>query len=390
MHLSTQAEPPVWRISAFYFFYFASVGTLSPYWSLYLDWRGFSGADIGEMAAALAATKIFAPYVWGALADRTGARMGVVRIAAACALLAFSVVLVRTDYLGIFLAMLVYGFFWNANLPQFEANTLTFLRDQPQRYSKLRLWGSVGFIVAVMGIGWWARDASPAFVPYVTLAWLVAIFAASLWVPEAPAQKTHTSSASLRGIVTQPAVLALFAACFLVQLGHGPYYAFYTLYLVAQGYSRELIGALWALGVVAEIGVFLLMPRWYVDWGARRLLLWALGLAVVRWTLIALFPNILAILVFAQLLHAATFGVFHGVVIHIFHHFFYGPHQGRGQALYSSLSFGAGGAVGALYAGYLWDMGGGQIIFGVAAVASAVAWWIAYRGLVIAGNPAHP
>ncbi|MEK6749887.1 MAG: MFS transporter [Pseudomonadota bacterium] len=381
MHSTKGTGPPIWRISTFYFFYFASVGTLSPYWSLYLDWRGFSGADIGELGAALAVTKIVAPYVWGALADRTGARMGVVRIAAAGAALGFSVLLVRSDYVGIFVAMLVYGFFWNANLPQFEANTLTFLRDQPQRYSRLRLWGSVGFIVAVMGIGWLAHDATPAFVPYVVLAWLIAIFFASLWVPEAPATIVRKPSAPLRGILKQPAVLALFAACFLVQLGHGPYYAFYTLYLTAHGYGRELVGMLWALGVIAEIGVFVLMPRWYTRWGARRLLLWALGISVLRWVVIALFVDSLSIMVFAQLLHAATFGVFHGVVIHVFHHFFHGPHQGRGQALYSSLSFGAGGAAGALYAGYLWDYGGGQTIFALAALAAAVAWWIAYRGL---------
>ena len=174
--------------------------------------------------------------------------------------------------------------------------------------------------------------------------------------------------APLREVLSQRQVVALLTVCFLMQASHGPYYTFYSIYLQDHGYTRSAIGQLWALGVIAEIAVFLVMPRLVPRFGLRALLLSSLSLAVLRWLLIAYFVDSAWILIIAQLLHAATFGVYHGAAIQLIHRYFRGRHQGRGQALYSSLSFGAGGAVGALYSGYTWAVGGGVISFGAAAV----------------------
>jgi len=163
------------------------------------------------------------------------------------------------------------------------------------------------------------------------------------------------------------------AACFLMQASHGPYYTFYTLYMEDHGYSRGLIGQLWALGVVAEISLFLLVPRFLPRLGAPRVLLASLALAALRWAIIGTQPEHLGIMLFAQLLHAASFGSFHAAAMHLVHRFFVGRHQGRGQALYSSLSFGAGGAVGSLASGYLWESAGGGNTYLVAAAVAGVA-----------------
>jgi len=149
-------------------------------------------------------------------------------------------------------------------------------------------------------------------------------------------------------------VIAFFVACFFNQAAHGPYYGFFSLYLETLGYSPEFTGLMWGLGVAVEVGMFVFMPRLLLLFGPRRLMLAALALAALRWLLIGHFARDLPVLLFAQSLHAFSFGVFHAVSIHLIHQFFPGSLQRRGQALYSTLSFGAGNAVGSLAAGYLW------------------------------------
>ena len=148
-----------------------------------------------------------------------------------------------------------------------------------------------------------------------------------------------------------------------------------------HGYASGLIGQLWALGVIAEIILFLFMFRLMPRYGCRRLLLVALMLTTIRWVLIAKLPDSLPVVIFAQLFHAASFGVVHAVAIYLIHRSFTGRHQGRGQALYSSISFGAGGAFGAFYSGMLWQSIGGGQVFMIAALCSCLALWVVYRGV---------
>ena len=182
-------------------------------------------------------------------------------------------------------------------------------------------------------------------------------------------------------VLRQPAVMAFFVACFLNQAAHAPYYGFFSLYLETFGYSREFIGLMWGLGVAVEVGMFAVMHRLLPHFGPRRLLLAALAIAVLRWLLIGHFAADLPVLLLAQTLHAFTFGVFHAASIHLIQQFFPGSLQGRGQALYSSLSFGAGNAAGSLAAGYLWQGWGPAVMFDLAAALAALGWLAAWRGL---------
>ncbi|KAA3626080.1 MAG: MFS transporter [Proteobacteria bacterium] len=346
---------PYWRLSGFYLCYFATLGALIPYWGLYLRHQGFNAAEIGELLAALMATKIVAPNVWGWIADHTGRRMRIVRLASLAALIAFVGVLLGSSYWWLVAVMLAFSFFWNASLPQFEAITLSYLGEQAHRYSRIRLWGSVGFIVTVASIGHLLERYEPTVLPWILLGLFAGVWLFSLYVPERLADHSQLPAVSLRRTLGSTPVLALIVACSLLQASHGPYYVFFTLYLEDNGYSRNAIGQLWALGVIAEIIIFLLMHRWLPLIGPRRLLLVSIALAVVRWLLIGGFADNLAVMVFAQLLHAATFGTFHAAAIDLVHRYFSGRLQGRGQALYSSMSFGVGGALGSLSAGYLWE-----------------------------------
>ena len=267
-----------WRLSGFYLFYFASLGALVPFWSLYLKSLDFSMTQIGQLIAILMATKIVAPNIWGWIADHTGRRMSIVRAGCLLAALAFAGVFFGQGYWWLVLVMSVFSFFWNAALPQFEATTLNHLGDQTHRYSSIRLWGSIGFIVAVAGLGALFEQAGTALLPGVLLVLLAAIWLSSLLVPESAAGHQALNEEPLRKVLRQPAVVSLLLVCFLLQASHGPYYTFYSLYMVDHGYSETAIGQLWALGVVAEIAVFLKMHHWLPRFGARNLMLAAAAL----------------------------------------------------------------------------------------------------------------
>ncbi len=370
---------PYWRLSGFYLFYFASLGILVPYWSLYLKHLGFSPLQIGELMAVLMATKIVSPNIWGWIADHTGHRMWIVRIGSLLSLITFIGIFYVESYWGIALVMLLFSFFWNATLPQFEANTLSFLGKEHHKYSEIRIWGSIGFIVAVAALGLVLEGSSPAILPSILLMIFVTIWGVSLSVPEVVVPPHHEKQGSITVVLKRPEVLALLAACFLMQASHGPYYTFYTIYMEGYGYSRTLIGQLWALGVIAEVAIFLVMNRMVQGFGLKNLLMAAFALTALRWGLIGALPENFAVVLFAQLFHAASFGIFHAVAIAYFHHFFTGRHHGRGQALYSSVSFGAGGALGAFYSGYTWDAMGGDVSFYVAAGMCVVALGVVWR-----------
>ncbi len=381
MRAEPHASMPYWKLSNFYFFYFASLGALIPYWALYLESLGFTPRQIGELMAILMATKIVAPNIWGWIADHTGQGMRVVRLGSLLAMLSFATISIAEGYFQIAMVMLVFSFFWNAVLPQFEAVTLSHLGTNHCRYSNIRLWGSVGFIVTVAGIGSLLDHYSIDFLPLLLLVLLGAIWLTGLQVPEHYSRQTYHDELPLRRVLVRPEVIILLVCCFLMQASHGPYYTFYSLYLEQYGYSRSFIGQLWALGVIAEVGAFLIMYWLVPRFGLGNLLAASLLLAALRWLLIGLWPETLLLVVAAQLLHAASFGVFHAAAIAKVYHLFTGRYRGRGQALYSSFGFGAGGAIGSLYSGYLWDSFGSSASFLVAAVVAMVGSVLAWRFL---------
>ena len=372
------AAVPHRRLATVYFFYFASVGAFVPYWGVYLKSLSFSAVQIGQLMAILMAMKIVGPNLWGWVADHTGRRIQIVRAATLAATLIFSAVLVTTSYWGLALAMAGFSLFWHAALPQLEATTMSHLGAGAHHYSRIRVWGSVGFIVSATGLASLFEHQGVEWLPAVALVLLASIWLTSLTVPESRPGEASQAPMSLRDTLRRPAVLALLGACFLMQASHAPYYAFFSIYLEEHGYARTTVGLLWSLGVVAEVGVFLVIHRWFPRYGAARLLTLAMLITAVRWVIVAAFVESMLAVIVAQTMHAASYGVYHASAIQLIHQFFRGRLQGRGQALYSSMSFGLGGALGSLASGYAWDSLGSTQTFvfagGVAALASMLAW----------------
>ena len=376
------------RLGAWYFAYFAAAGVFLPYFSAYLVGRGLDARAIGVLFAALTVTKLVTPWIWGHAADRTGSRKRVVCIASAGALAAFAAVAVAPGFWSLLAVLAVFGFFWQGALPQFEALTLSRLGDRASRYVHVRLWGSVGYVAAVMGAGALLERLAIANVPFLVLAGLLALVAAAVAVPadrEAVRPRAAEAAAGPDD-PGRPAVpgwlVGFFLASLAMQASHGAFYTFFTPFLIEHGYRPTWIGGLWALGVVCEIVLFAFFAqRWLERVPAERLLLACYAAAVVRWLVTAALAEHPVWLAASQVLHAATFGLHHALAMHLLRRAFRDRHLGRAQAAYASVSFGVGSALGSLVAGELWASHGGEAAFlgaaGLAALGTAVAGlWI--------------
>ncbi|WP_020650257.1 MFS transporter [Solimonas variicoloris] len=372
-----------WRLSSFYFFYYATVGAFMPYWSPYLAARGFSAAQMGIAYALMGGMRTFVPLAWGWYADHRGKRVGLIRAASLAALLSFLTIPFVPGVFWVGAVMVAYTLFWHALLPQFEVVALSHTAARGGDYARVRLWGSVGFIVTVLGLGLLLDRVGMLWLP-----WLVGLFwlgmALSSWlVPEPPPLRAAAAGApaSLLAALRQPGVLALLVVCFCSQLSFAPYYNFFTLFLDRHGYARSVAGLLWSLAVIAEIVMFVYAGRLIARVGARRLMVLALAATALRWSLTALCVDAWPLLIALQISHALSFASYHAVAMHYVQRLFPGALQGRGQAIYNAAAYGIGGSVGSLSAGYLWQAQSPETVYLAAGLVAAIGWWVAYRRL---------
>ncbi len=365
-----------WHLSRFYFFYFSSLGALIPFWTVYLDSLGFSALEIGQLMATLAISKIVAPYLWGWVADRTGYHIRIVQLTSFLSLLCFLPLLWYDSFWSILWLKLLFSFFWNASLPQFEVVTLSQLGNDKERYGQIRLWGSLGFIMTAAVLGGLFQTLSINFLPLILLIIFSFIWLSTLLVKEHRA--VVDTEVNILTVLKKPQVIALLVSSFFLQASHGPYYTFYSLYMESLDYSRLSIGLLWSLGVLAEVVLFMFMPRLLRVRVAEFWLAVAFALTCLRWVLMAWFSDVLILVILTQCLHAASFGLFHASSIHLIQQYF-PDHHGRGQALYASVSFGTGGAIGSFFAGSLWENVSPQMTFMIAAVTAFIGLLVALQ-----------
>lgn len=383
-HPSPQFASPAsrhWRLAAWYFFYFAFIGAFAPYFTLYLQSLGLAAPAIGTLMSLMLAMRLVAPNLWGWLSDHVGRKAPVVRASALLSVAGFLAFFFATDFWGLFAGMALMSFFWSASLPLVEAMTLRHLEGRAEHYGRIRLWGSVGFIAAVLGTGAWLDRVPLAGLLWVNLALLIGIVACAWMLTDIPASRSADTPMGLRRGLLRPEVLALLAACFFMSAAHGPFYVFYSIHLVDHGYDKTAVGALWSLGVVAEIAVFVAMPRMERAWSVQAILRASLFLAVVRFLLIGWAADSVALLVVAQLMHGATFGAYHAAAVAALNRWFPARHQARVQALYGSISFGAGGMLGNLVSGAAWQGLGPGLTFSLGSALAAVGLLLTWRGM---------
>lgn len=378
------ADLPRRRLAGFYFFYFAYLGAFAPFFSIYLKAVGLSPVEIGTVMALPAVARMTAPHLWGWLADANGV-MRIVRATTLAGVICWLGMFAGTAFVWICAVAFALSFFLSAAIPLVDSTTLLRLGERTGDYGRIRLWGSIGYMVAVVAVGYLLDLFHVSALLWIVLVLIAGTLALGLSIPETD-RPPHTEAGPISHILKRPAVMALIAGSALMVAAHGPYYSFYSIHLVSHGYSKGMTGWLWALGVLCEIGIFFWLPRLYGAFTLRQILIASFALAVVRFLVIGWGADSLALLLFAQTLHAATFGSFHAAAIGIVHRLFRGRHQARGQAIYGSLTYGVGGTVGSLASGYGWEQLGASQTFSLAAGAAGLGMLIVLWKLKLDGR----
>jgi len=356
------------NLSRFYFIYYFFVGAFVPYWGLYLKSEHFSPADIGILMSLFQISRIFAPNFWGWLADHTGKRAQWIKLTAFLGLCGFTAVFWAHSFYWLFFVMAALSLFTSSTLPLAESLTLAHLATTNGHYSRIRMWGSLGFIVAAVILGYLIDFTGIRSLLWFLLAVQITLFALTHTLPDAKVEPHAHDHFSIWQVIKQPNVLALLIGCALMVTAHGVLYNFYSIYLSEHCYSKGMIGLLWSVGVICEIGIFMLMPKIMTRYSLKTIMLISLLLAVLRFAMIGVAVDNIVLLVIAQTLHAATFGSFHAASVEVITQFFNGRHQAKGQAIYNSVAYGIGGTIGGVAGGYALQYIGGEKTFMLAAI----------------------
>jgi len=383
------------RLSSNYFFYFALLGLISPYLSIFLDGQGFNSRQVGEILAIITATKIIAPSLWAILADKTGKPLLIIRLGALLALISFSLLYWFTHYWPITFCLALFTLFWTAILPQLEVHTLNTLKQSSKIYARVRLWGSLGFIVlaviageAISALGYEAFTTlgvvilTGLFVSTLLLKGRVSLGSSGALLRVGTTQNEQSKNISTNKAVPifnkliERRFVCFFVAGLLLQISFAPYYGFFALFLRDFHYSGLAIGLLISLGVVAEIIAFIYMGALFKRFSLNTLLIFSLAITALRWFLMPLVVDSLFMLAISQLGHAASFAIYHSACMKFISSHFTKCQQSRGQGIYLGGVYGVGGAIGAYLTGIIWLDGQGAthafIMAGVSALLGTV------------------
>lgn len=365
------------RYALFYLGYYGALGAYTPYIGRWVVANGHGGYAVGAMLALWYGGRIVAPPTWARLSTRSPHPGHWLVAGCLLSLLGFCAFTGFNTGAMLFVTMAWFGVFFNAVMPQFEAMTLSALGDRNHDYGRIRMWGSIGFLIVAGSYGWLLdRLGNDAFV-WLTLPWLALTVVAS-WlhrgdrpIPAAPA--AHAGAPAL-ALWRRIGVRRLLLVAMLMQLGFGPFYVFFTLHLQANGHDGFAVGVLWAIGVLCEILMFWQAPRLVQRFGAPRLMTACLVATALRWAMVALLGSSFAWMALAQTGHALSFAAFHaGCMRRMAELFPQRRDMAAAQGMLYGFSGGIGGVAGAGIAAVAWQTGGGQRAFLLGAVIAVLA-----------------
>ena len=351
-------------LSIQYFVYYILVGIFLPYFNLYCHHLGFTGMEIGLLSAVRSITLVVFAMFWGSLADRYGLRRP---IYIACAF-------VSTGIWGLyfharqFWPMLIltagYGLFFAPLISFLEAATMEALGEKKECYGKVRVWGTLSFILAVMVTG---KLIALSSVDMVLPGVLVCSIFLCFFARGFPVQRFRERGARFstqRKFLMSRRVLCFLFCVFLMLVSHGAYYGFFSIYLEGLGYGSVFIGFAWALAAAAEVALMLNSEAVFKRFSLEAVLQASFLAAMLRWGMLAMAPQTTVILI-SQLLHAATYGSFH--IASLLYMDRLAPQENKtlGQASNNAVTYGLGLMVGYLLSGPLYERwGGGDAVSG--------------------------
>jgi PPP family 3-phenylpropionic acid transporter len=364
-----------WAFGSFFFLYFAYIGLVSPFASLFFLDRGFTVIEIAILMSMLQVTRIIGPFSWGWLSDYLSNRIGIIRFCACLGALVFIAIYFLHSYISFFIWMFVLHIILSSLMPLGESATVHALfKDNSfdKRYGRLRLWGSIGFIVMVLFAGELFQRNSIELYPLVGTVVLIALAAITFLMHEPKLERHKMVKGEFWVVLLNPDVRWFLLSGFFMQFAHAALYVFYSLYLADLGYNKFQIGLFWALGVFAEVVFFYYQSKVLSRLDPEVVLQASFGIGIIRFALMAFLP-ITSVLIIAQIMHAGTFAAHHSAATKLLQRWFTGPLQARGQALMATVSYGLGGTLGGLFAGWIWESSQPRDVFVISAFACGLA-----------------
>lgn len=349
-------------LSLFYFLFFAWMGIQIPYFNLYLFHTGMSAFEIGIISAAVPLVRVFSPSMWGYAADRydqkgiTGKSLWILST------ISFSLLFFSDSFASILTIMIIFTFFWAPTLPITEASAMMTVNRTGIDYGRMRVWGTLGFILSAWLMGRLLDHLAMSAVLWGMFFFLLVSTITSLRIPMKKGEGARLTFKSLTSEIRRKPVYRFLIIAMLMIFSHSAYYGFLSIYLESIGYTKTRIGLLWALGPAGEIIVMVAAKQILDRFGTLPVIKFSIFMAIIRWGIFAATTNI-ACLILAQLLHAFTFGTFHIASIRHVEELFPDNMKNTAQALYSSSAYGIGLVLGTMASGFFYDIIGPPMLF---------------------------
>jgi PPP family 3-phenylpropionic acid transporter len=336
-----------------------------PYFNLYCHHLGFTGPQIGLLSGLRSATLVVFPFVWGALADRFRRRKTIYLLCNVLAGVTWAGYLATTEFGPMLAIAVIYGIFYAPLISFLEAYAMDLLGKGKKAYGRVRVWGSLSFILVVTAFGHLIeRYGVELIVPLILAGSLLQTLAAAGLPKGAAAGPPAAETGPVR--IDRPRALVFLLCGFLMLVSHGTYYGFFSIHLENLGLPPTYIGISWAVAVLAEITVMINSQRLFARTSFETVLLASFLIAAVRWLLLAVSASP-AVILGSQVLHAFSYGTFHMASILYMDRLTPGPAKTLGQAANNAITYGLGLMVGFMVNGALFDRWGASTLFAVSA-----------------------
>lgn len=333
---------------------FLVLGAMLPYWPVWLESQGLSGAEIGVLTAIPILGKMVFSPVFAGISDRLGARKPLMMALIVASFIAFACFALGSSLLVLVSVSIVYGILWAPIMAFGDNITILSTRKTTIRYGRLRLWGSISFIMMSFGLGYVLDQTEASMIYWAILSAIGLTFLAGLFMPDVRVPKLVHTTRPILSLLKKREFQLFVATVALIHGSHGLYYAFASLHWRALGYSDTQIGFLWAEAVVVEVLFFLFAGR--IEHASKAVFYLTLaGVAsILRWSIQSYDPGF-EVLLLIQGLHALTFGAMHlGAVAYVTHRV---PLElsATAQSLYGAGAFGIGTGITILFVGVLYE-----------------------------------
>ncbi len=347
----------LFAFGAFYFFYFVMIGVYIIYLPQMLKSHGFSATQVGAVYAAAPMMRFILPFVF-----RRYVTLDERIYKAALTLLPISAVIsaLSVDSFWLYFGTsLLLGSAMGAVLPYVDTVSLQVVAKE--RYGKVRLWGSAGFIIIALWMGQMLGSLRETFVYLVAAAFFT--MAAGIYLIRFDPHRYIKVDMQQERAFSLGKYWAFWLSAFLLQISFGGFYNFFTIYESSYGFSQSIISYLWSFGVAIEIAMLFFQGPLL-----KRDLLFIIKLttfsAIIRWMLLYLYGDSLAAAFISQSLHALSFALYYTATISYVYQLY--TQKKLAQQFYLGITFGLGGSLGALLAGWIYDRCSSQL-FGIEA-----------------------